>query len=177
MSVENKWEWTPPATMPRRRHVYAVMAVLTGIALYVAWAGEIRLGSESFDAYEPVYQLDVEETAPPIERTESLEATEARVLGEGYQLAQTWTQIQVPSGERSEVTIAVEGGASYLMLARGAVSCDTDLVLTDEIQDVGLAEDARIEFSTASATELVVVIEANSPELSTCEVNYALYRR
>jgi hypothetical protein len=178
--LEQKLAWTPPQMWLRRSHVYAVIAVLTAIGVLIALTGEMYFGSLRDESYEGGSFSDqaLYPSAPvPEPDVESIDAVEAQVLSEGYQAANPWAQIQVPAGEQGQVSVTVEANSSYVMLATSASGCETDLVLSDSVQDTSAGPIARVDFDTSSPGEVAVVMPASSSDGSACDVSYVLYKR
>jgi hypothetical protein len=177
-----KWQWTPPSLSFGRSHVYLAMGVLTAIAVFTALKGETYLGSNLEGSYDDVAETLSDSTAPSPEPAATQDdfssaAAEEQIVAAGYQVARSWTPLQVPAGGNIPVTLSLEQGSSYVMLAKGTSGCDTNLILSDDIQDIGPGQDAHLIFEVSTSGEAVVTIPAASSELSMCDVSYAVYRR
>lgn len=179
---DEKWEWTPPSRMIGRPGVYLAMGVLTAIAVFIALKGDMYLGSKLEDPYEEAAWDSSDSTTPSTEPgvaqdDSSREAAEAQIVANGYQVAQSWTPLQVPAGEGIAVNLSLEAGSSYVILAKGTVGCDTDLILNDDIHDIGAGQDAGINFDVSTSGEAVVTITVESSSPAVCDVSYAVFRR
>lgn len=181
---DEKWQWTPPSLVFGRSQVYLAMGVLTAIAVFMAIKSGMSLGSDFEGSYEEAVEGLSDSNAPSPEPEPAVAqddfssaAAEEQIVAAGYQVAQSWTPLQVPAGGHIPVTLALEQGSSYVMLAKGSSGCDTNLILNDDIQDIGPGQDAHLIFEVSTSGEAVVTIPAASSELSMCDVSYAVYRR
>ncbi|MGH8187537.1 MAG: hypothetical protein ACREUC_13335, partial [Steroidobacteraceae bacterium] len=108
--------------------------------------------------------------------TSSVGSREAEALTAGYEIAQTWSDLEVPRGLEGYVDIDAQLGNDYLVLARGADGCDVDAVVSDDIKDDSSEADAAVSFNVSAAGTIRVMLPVTSP-MENCVIGLGVYRK
>lgn len=126
-------------------------------------------GMQPAPAYDPV-----PDATPPLDY--SVASREAEALAAGYEIAQTWSDIDVPRGHEGYVDIEAQLGNDYLVLARGTEGCDVDAVVSDDIKDDSSAADATVSFNVSAAGTIRVMLPVTSP-MENCVIGLGVYSK